>query len=298
MTWNWIAQPLRVTGLAALGLALGGGAVMAQVLVRPPVPDTQLMQQQGLQLAGEAVRLAQFGQIDIALNRIELAAQLAPDTPEIKIVLGTLQLQQGNYNEAVKALQEAREQQPENSDLLLSLGSAYVRQGSYFAALDTLKRGLELDPKNLQGLFDLGNAYLLLENYDEARGTYEKAIAIDKEFWPAINNIGLLEYQLGNIDAAIEQFKASIAIDDGAAEPLLALGTALYVQGDTEQALKLGVRAMQADFTYGDVQTLRDNLWGDRLVTDVQVLLNTEPVRNALNQAKADNQLQKLDSAF
>ena len=123
-------------------------------------------------------------------------------------------------------------------------------------------------------------------------------MAIDEEFWPAINNIGLLEYQLGNLDAAIPQFEASIALDDTAAEPVLALATALYVQGETERATELGIQAIQLDFTYGDIQTLRDNLWGEELIRDVQVLLEENEVRDALNQARADSQLQQLNGTF
>ena len=83
-------------------------------------------------------------------------------------------------------------------------------------------------------------------------------------------------------------------IDDTAAEPVLALATALYVQGKTEEATELGVQAIQLDFTYGDIQTLRDNLWGEELIRDVQVLLEETDVRDALNQARADSQLQEL----
>ena len=144
----------------------------------------------------------------------------------------------------------------------------------------------------------MGNTHLLLGNYDKAREAYETSLVIDEEFWPAINNIGLLEYQLGDLEAAIPQFEASIELDDSAAEPVLALATALYVQGETERAVQLGIQAIQLDFTYGDLQTLRDNLWGEELIRDVQVLLGVEDVRNALNQARADSQLKDLNGAF
>ncbi|MEM9567359.1 MAG: tetratricopeptide repeat protein [Cyanobacteria bacterium P01_E01_bin.34] len=170
--------------------------------------------------------------------------------------------------------------------------------GRYFAALEALEKGLEIEPESLQGLFDLGNTHLLLENFDEARAAYETSLGIDEEFWPAINNIGLLEYQIGNVEESIPQFEASIALDDTAAEPVLALATALYVLGETERATELGVQAIQLDFTYGDIQTLRDNLWGNELIRDVQVLLEERDVRDALNQARADSQLQELNNAF
>ncbi len=291
-------KPAIAASLVALGMALFHPAASAQVLHRPVVPNNELMEQQGLQLAGDALRLAQFGQNDAALARIELASQLAPNNPDILTVMGRLYLQENDFDRAVAILNRARPLAPDSPDLLLSLGSAYVRQGSYFAALEALEKGLEIEPESLQGLFDLGNTHLLLENYDKAREAYDTSLAIDEEFWPAINNIGLLEYQLGNIDAAIPQFEASIALDDTAAEPVLALATALYIQGEKEQATELGIQAIQLDFTYGDIQTLRDNLWGEELIRDVQVLLGESDVQDALNQARADSQLQQLNGPF
>lgn len=284
--------------LVAAGALFSASRVNAQVLMRPPVPDAEVLQTQSFQLAGDAIRLAQFGQIDEAFRRVELAAQLTPNSAEVLVVLGTLHLQEEEYAKAISTLNRARQITPDDPDILIALGSAYVRQGSYFAALDALERGLEEQPESLQALFDLGNAHLLLENYDEARDTYERALDVDGEFWPAINNIGLVDYQIGRIDDAIARWRQSIELDDRAAEPKLALATALFIQGNTEEALSLGATAMQLDATYGEVETLRENLWGDRLITDVQVLLNTDEVSSALNQARAESASTDLDANF
>ncbi|MEM6448041.1 MAG: tetratricopeptide repeat protein [Cyanobacteria bacterium J06642_2] len=296
---RWMRCGRWVLGLAlSLGAIAGAERVEAQVLMRPSVPDAEVLQTQSFQLAGDAIRLAQFGQIEEAFRRIELAAQLSPNSTEVLVVLGTLYLQEEQYAKAINTLNRARVQAPDDPDILMALGSAHVRQGSYFAALDALKRGLEQQPDNLQALFDLGNAYLLLEDYDEARQAYERALEVEAEFWPAINNIGLLDYQIGRIDDAIARWQRSIELDEQAAEPKLALATALFVRGETEKALRLGASAMQIDATYGSVDTLRDNLWGERLITDVQVLLQTDEVSNALNQARAESASTDLDASF
>ncbi|MEO1131461.1 MAG: tetratricopeptide repeat protein [Cyanobacteria bacterium J06639_1] len=284
--------------LVAAGTIAHAGRGNAQILMRPPIPDAEVLQTQSFQLAGDAIRLAQFGQIDEAFRRVELAAQITPNSAEVLVVLGTLHLQQEEYAKAISTLNRARTITPDDPDILIALGSAHVRQGSYFAALDALERGLEQQPDNMQALFDLGNAHLLLENYDKARDTYERALDVDAEFWPAINNIGLVDYQTGRIDDAIARWRQSIELDERAAEPKLALATALYIQGNTEEALNLGASAMQLDATYGEVETLRDNLWGDRLITDVQILLSTDEVSNALNQARAESASTDLDANF
>lgn len=293
--WKRCGRWILGSTIAAIAIA---SRAEAQVLMRPPVADREVLQTQSFQLAGDAIRLAQFGQMEEAFRRVELAAQLAPNSVEVLVVLGTLHLQEEQYAKAINTLNRARTQAPEDPDILMALGSAYVRQGSYFAALDALNRGLEQQPDNLQALFDLGNAHLLLEDFDKARESFERALEVDAEFWPAINNIGLVDYQIGRIDDAIARWQRSIELDDQAAEPKLALATALYIQGDTEAAIQLGASAIQLDAAYGNIDTLRDNLWGDRLITDVQVLLQTDEVSSALNQARAESASTDLDASF
>ena len=145
-------KPAIAASLVALGMALCNPPVLAQVLHRPLVPNSQLMEQQGLQLAGDALQLAQFGQEAAAISRIKLASQLSPNNPDILTILGRLHLQKNEFDRAIALLNRARPLAPDSPDLLLSLGSAYVRQGSYFAALEALERGLELEPESLQGL--------------------------------------------------------------------------------------------------------------------------------------------------
>lgn len=269
-----------------LAFVLGATPLQAQVLIRPIEPDPDVLFSQGLQLANDAIQLSQFGQIEEALRRAELAAQMAPNRPEILTVLGSLELQANDFAAATTTLEAARRLEPTNADILLTLGAAYVRQGSYFAALDALRAGLVQRPDSLQGLFDLGNAHLMLRDYDAARQAYDDSLALNPEFWPSINNLGLLEYELGNLEAAAEQFAAASVIDPEAAEPYLGEATARFALGDRDRAIALAQQALTLDFTYGEIQTLRDNLWGEAIIRDVRILLAEEPVQQAFLQAK------------
>lgn len=276
-------------GCALLAATSSGiRSAQAQVLVRPPVPKSSLIQAQGLQLAADAVRLAQFGQTEEALARLQLATELVPSAPELQVILGSLQLQLNQYPEAIKTLLKARELAPDNTEILTTLGSAYIRQGSYVAAVDVLKKAIEIKPEDPNAHFQLGNAYLQRgEGYD-AQERFEQAVKLDAKFWPALNNIGLVLYEQGKIDQAILKWQEAIKLNDKAAEPKLALATALYIQGKTKEAQKIGIAALQLDPDYGKVKILKDNLWGSRLLRDVQVLLRVPAVNNALRQAAAE----------
>jgi tetratricopeptide (TPR) repeat protein len=280
-----------------LAMVLGRGKwdpARAQVLLRVPLPNGELMRAQGLQLATDALRLAQFGQTEEALRRLQLAVAMVPTSSELLYVLGNVHLELGDYGQAIQALQKARALAPDDADILYSLGSAYLRQGSYFAAAETLERAVALQPDSPNARFQLGNAYLMLDQWERARQEYEKTLELDPAYWPAMNNLGLVDYEQGDLEAAIERWERTIEMNDAVAEPYLALATALYVRGETERAEELGAKAMRLDPSYARLEVLRENLWRENLLRDVQILLRTRPVAEALQQAAIEQFNQQM----
>lgn len=285
--------PVRFLLTLPLGLAMvlgvgRGDPARAQVLLHLPLPSGELMRAQALQLATDSLRLAQFGQTEEALRRLQLAVAMVPNSSELLYVLGNVHLERGDYAQAVQALQKARALATDDADILYSLGAAYLRQGSYFAAAEALERAVALQPDNPNARFQLGNAYLMLDQWDPARREYEKTLELDPAYWPAMNNIGLVDYEQGDLDAAIERWERTIEMNDSVAEPYLALATALYIRGETGRAEELGAKAMRLDPSYARLEVLRENLWREKLLRDVQVLLRSRPVAEALQQAAVE----------
>jgi tetratricopeptide (TPR) repeat protein len=122
----------------------------------------------------------------------------------------------------------------------------------------------------------------MLKQFPKAIAQYEKAVSLEKNFWPALNNIGLVKYEQGDIRAAIKQWEAAIAIDDEAAEPQLAIAVALYAQGDQEKGLSQGEAAIRLDSRYADLEFLKENLWGDRLLADTKKFLETPRIQASI----------------
>jgi hypothetical protein len=54
---------------------------------------------------------------------------------------------------------------------------------------------------------------------------------------------------------------------------MLAMAVALYVQGNTEEGLDLGKKALALDNSYRDLDFLQENLWGEKLLSDTKKLL-------------------------
>lgn len=257
--------------------------------------STQL-EQQGLSLAQEAAQLAQFQQYEAALPRARLATQLAPKSYQAWFLLGGLYLQTNELDKGIEALQQAKSLNGNEATILFALGSAYFQKQQYQEAIAQIQAGLKIKPDVPEALFDLGNAYYKLAKFPEAIAEYEKAVAADAKFWPAMTNIGLVKYEQGDVEAAINQWRKAVAVDKEAAEPQLAMAVALYNKGDREQGIAMGEAALRIDDRYADVDFLKENLWGDRLIKDTQKLLATPRIQATIARVQEQRSQQQQSS--
>jgi len=268
----------RRVALPALAVSIGllgqPQPLQAQMFVPHTADlDAEQLERIGLELIEDADRWARFQQFGEAVPRAELASQLLPDSAQVWAILGSLYAQVDRLDEGMDALLKARAIEPENAAIRFTLGSAYFQGADYENAIAELQAGLELMPNTPGALFDLGNAYFMIEEFDRAIDSYEDAFEQNEEFWPALNNIGLVRYEQGLVDRAIGQWETSTTIAPQEAEPLLARATALYARGDREVGLSLAEEAIALDARYTDLEFLKINLWGERLLADVEQLL-------------------------
>jgi tetratricopeptide (TPR) repeat protein len=286
---NWLLSVLTIVSVSTISLPVKGQALLPYTLNL----NAQELEDQGMGLLQEAVQLVQFRQYELAFPRAKLATQLAPNQYSSWFVLGTLYLQQEKFDEAIINLQRARNLQPREASIFFSLGNAYFQKEDYQTAISEIEAGLPLaenSPPVRDALFDLGNAHLMLKNYDLAIKNHDKSFQLDKTFWPAINNIGLIEYEQGNIEKAIKNWQESVNLDPEATEPMLALAVAFYIQGKQEEALKLAEKGLTIDGRYGDLDFLKKNLWGDRLLNDTKTFFSIPEIQPLLTRIQRQNQ--------
>lgn len=270
----------------ALGMARPAAA---QALLPYTLPlDEDLLRADGELLAQDALQLAQFQQFDEALARVQLAAQLLPNDPNVLALLGNLYLQvrEPELEKAIDSLERAKELEPDNPLILFNLGTAYFSQEAYLQAARSIEAGLKLEPDNPNALFDLGNAYYKLDRFDEAIAQYEKAVSSEAQMWPAVNNIGLVMYENGDVDGAIAQWQEALSLaGDNGTEPQLAITVARYGQGthtiaDTESA----IASIERDPRYAKIEFLEDNLWGEQLISTTEEFFSTPSLQALLEQ--------------
>ncbi len=245
--------------------------------------DPNEAQKEGLKIAKEVAGivkyLPKFNSSSSYLSKMRAATVLAPNSDEVWYLLGEIYAQSQQYDDAITALKKAETINHKNADVLLELGQVYNQQQNYSAAVESLQAGLELKPKEANSLFVLGLIFHKQGNLTDAISQYLKASALDPKYLPsstsALNNIGLINYEQGNVGEAIRQWTAILKTNSfqPPVETQLALGVALYTQGERQQSQKLALEALNRDPRYQNIEFLKQNLWGDRLLADTKKFL-------------------------
>ncbi|MEY3221159.1 MAG: hypothetical protein RLZZ203_15, partial [Cyanobacteriota bacterium] len=143
--------------------------------------DNAQLEKQGLSLAQEAAQLAKFQQVEPALVRAQLAAKLAPQNDKVWWLLGSLYLQNKEFDQAIISLNKAQTLNGKNPEVLFALGSAKFQKKDYQASINHYQAGLKLKPNYAGGFFDLGNAYYMLQKFPEAIAQFNLAVNQDKK---------------------------------------------------------------------------------------------------------------------
>jgi len=125
------------------------------------------------------------GRYDQAADYLEKALELAPGKLTYLNNLGTMYREAGRFDEAIAAHLETIEQAPDVAIFHLKLGMAYKRVGESAKAEEAYRRALDLSPEYVKAWHNLGN--LMLERGDERRALeyYQRALSIDEDFGPS-----------------------------------------------------------------------------------------------------------------
>ncbi|MCC5623943.1 tetratricopeptide repeat protein [Nostoc sp. CHAB 5715] len=90
----------------------------------------------------------------------------------------------------------------------------------------------------------------------------------------AIINIGYIKYENGDVEGAIQQWQKAVQINGSVAEPQMAIAVALYAKGEQQKALNMAQAALRLDKSFANVDVLKQNLWGTRLITEGEKLFS------------------------
>jgi protein O-GlcNAc transferase len=191
-----------------------------------------------------AVALFELHKGDEARRELELVRGEVGDHPNVLYYLGRLDLDDHNFDSAIRNLNQAVIKPP-FPDTTYYLGYAYFKQGDLENAAKWLKDAAQTNPRDARIPYQLGLVYRKQGLADEAT----KALALSEQMRQRDDNESKLRMECAQkLDQGLREEAHTVCeqlYDPDNAEKLTALGTIYAQHGDLEAALKPFRRAAE-----------------------------------------------------
>ena len=248
-------------------------------------PTTKNLEKESLSIGKNAYQLLYFGQYEKGLNLAKLAVKINAKDEELWLILSEAQVANNLYKNALNSLNKAQKINPNISEIYFAKSNIYLQISQQTKAKNALEKGIKIEPNNHKAIFQLGNIFLMEKNYFEAIKLFDRSIKIKPDFWQAFNNQGLAYFEKNDITQSTKLFEKAILIEDNA-EPLLGLASCLRFK-DIKLALELAKKALAKDPNYVDYNYRKEQLWGDKLQSSTEILLQNKELQNDIILAKS-----------
>ncbi|MEY9185913.1 putative O-linked N-acetylglucosamine transferase (SPINDLY family) [Bradyrhizobium sp. USDA 326] len=165
-----------------------------------------------LPLLGRALQLHKKGLLPEARVTYRQLLQIAPNQLIALHMLGVLESDAKNYQQAEILLSRAVAVDPRSAEAHMSLGVALNGLKRHDEARESYRKALALRPDYALALSNLGNASAALDLHHEAIESYDRALAIDGNLAEAHNGRGGALCRLRNYDEALTSLNRALSI--------------------------------------------------------------------------------------
>lgn len=179
-------------------------------------------------------------QYELARKRVKSQMEKQPKSAVPWLLLGKINLVQGNGAETETAFLKAAELEPELRNPYMLLAQLYRSSNQPQNALQILNKLLAIHTNDVPALMQIGMIQTGLANFAAARDAYEKLLAMEPKSTIALNNLAALySERLGQLDKGLELARRAreLAPEDPASADTL--GWIFYQKGEHGKALSL-----------------------------------------------------------
>ncbi len=218
------------------------------------------------------------GQLDEAFGAVNTALGVT-DKPELRLLLGEIELRRGRLDFAREAFRRVVETDSGNDRGWAALGLLAARSGDLTTARDALDRALRANPMLFEARVVRAQVSLLDGQALAAVQSLQRAVqARPEDPWPQAW-LGMAHLAAGNVAAAAEKLEPAVQV--GQERFALALAEALRRQGNLERALRILDRLPADDARVGMVRArcLLDARRPVEASTILRELANANPTR-------------------
>lgn len=150
--------------------------------------------------------------MDEASRAAQQAQQINSALPQVYMALGSVYSATGKNVEAIEMLQKALSLAPNSDEAYRLLGKAYLASGKGSSAIDAFKNALKIDPYYWSNSDDLGKAYIATGDYDNALASFHHVTQIDPENAAGFENVGATYMEEGKFTQAIPPLQEALQI--------------------------------------------------------------------------------------
>ncbi len=226
----------------SIGLNQQARDVWAQVRPDEPLLYAAARQQMAMNLIDEE-RTAE------ALVEIRRAAAALPEDPSVQLMLASVLMGEGQYEEAVEVMNSPVLNMEDQGWMIRYMrGSLYQELGRNAEAEAELWAALQLEPDDAPTLNNLG--YLWIDTgtrVDEGAEMVARAVAANPESGHYQDSLGWAQYRMGQYEQAVETLELAVSLEPGSAVINDHLGDAYWRVGRRREATFQWSRALSLD---------------------------------------------------
>ena len=164
--------------------------------------------------------------------------------------LGSLSLQNKNFEEAIQWYEKAIKINSNYPDTFNNLGTIYQNLKKYQNAIIYYEKAIKVNPNYPDAFNNLGTIKQIFGNLKEAIDHYEKAIKNNPNFSSAYSNLASVLNEIGEPKKAIENCEKAIKIDPQYASAYSNLGNAYKKLKDYNKAIDCFEKVLQINPKY------------------------------------------------
>jgi len=169
--------------------------------------------------------------------------------------------QSGKLNEADAMYRQVLEREPRHSDALTLLGTVQAQLRNFEEAARLMGASLEINPRQVNALYNRGIVLEELKRLDEAVMSYDRALALKADSPEILNNRGNALAKLRRFPEAVENYDRAVALRPDYADAHFNRGSALAEIGRFEEALDcfervISLQPVRAGAHHGRANTL------------------------------------------
>jgi tetratricopeptide (TPR) repeat protein len=186
----------------------------------------------------------QAGRLDAAEALYRRILKWAPETPDALHLLGVVQLQRGDAQEAVRLIRQAITLCASAAAFHNNLGSCLKTLGQAAEATECFRRAITLEPSFADGHNNLGTMLLDSGALIEAESSFRRAMSFAPTSCEVHFNLGIALRDMARPDEAEASFRKVLDINPRHAEARANLASTLLTLGRLEEARKEAEQAV------------------------------------------------------